>query len=333
MGKPLKAIFMGSDAIALPFLRDAHEHLREAVSWVGVFTQPDRRAGRGMKHTPNPIKSWALEEGIPLRQPERCGPEDEAWIADLGADVLVVMAFGQLLRRSLLNRPPLGAVNFHASLLPGLRGASPIVTALAEGHSHTGVSLMKIIPRMDAGPVADVEALPILASDDHASLRQRVADACIPLWRRVLPKLQSGVINYIPQDESRVTYCRRITKEDAWLDFARPAPELARRVRAFQPWPGSTLLHQGVELRLGAAEATDTLARDTSPGSLSFCEDGVPIVTCGSGGLRLLSLQRPGGRMLGASDFLRGYPMQANEVLISRPMASLVSDQPFRQPS
>ena len=332
MGEPLRAIFMGSDAIALPFLQDARAHLQDAVSWVGVFTQPDRRTGRGMKHIPNPIKSWALAEGIPLRQPERCGPEDEAWITELGADVLVVMAFGQLLRRSLLALPPRGAVNFHASLLPQLRGASPIATALAEGHRQTGVTLMKIVPRMDAGPVADVEPVLILSSDDHASLRHRMAAACIPLWRRVLPGLRSGALTYVPQDESQVTYCRRIAKEDAWLDFSRPASELAHRVRAFRPWPGSSILHGDGELRLGAAEVTTAPNIPSEPGTVSFAEDGVPVVACGAGALRLLALQRPGGRMLPAEDFLRGYPLQANEVLASRPMAALVADRPFRYP-
>ncbi|MCC5806521.1 MAG: methionyl-tRNA formyltransferase [Opitutales bacterium] len=330
-GKRIRAVFMGSDAIALPFLRDSRETHADAVEWVGVFTQPDRRSGRGMRLHMNAVKEWALEADLPVRQPGRCGADDEAWLAEQAVDLVVVMAYGQLLKRSLLDLPPLGAVNFHASPLPRLRGASPIATALAEGWSETAVTLMKMVLRMDAGPVADVERVPIAEEDTLADLRARVGQACVPLWRRAVERLRSGGHSFAEQDESEATYCRIIRKEDAWLDFNAPARVLACRIRAFQPWPGAVVPHDGHELKIGAATEVQGDFGESAPGTVRFDEAGLPVVVCGRRALRLDRFQRPGGRMLPATEFLRGYPLQDGTVLASREMAPLVGSKPFRR--
>lgn len=330
-------MFMGSDAIALPFLRDSCVAHADVLEWVGVFTQPDRRSGRGMRVHTNAVKDWALETGFPVRQPERCGPEDEAWLSGRGVDLLVVMAYGQLLKRSLLDLPPLGALNFHASPLPRLRGASPIATALAEGWTDTAVTLMKMVLRMDAGPIADVEPVPIGEDDALEDLRARVGRACVPLWRRSVGRLCSGGLAFSAQEEAQATYCRIIGKEDAWLDFNVPARFLASRVRAFQPWPGTTVPHEGHELKIGAATevkgTTDVKGdfEEDAPGTVRMDSGGLPVVRCGRGALRMEKLQRPGGRMLPAGEFLRGYPLREGAVLESRRMAPLVASKPFRR--
>ncbi len=321
---------MGSDAIALPFLRDSMEAHAGSIEWAGVFTQPDRRSGRGMRMRTNAVKEWAVESGLPVRQPPRCGPDEEAWLVEQGVDLIVVMAYGQLLKRSLLERPPLGAVNFHASPLPRLRGASPIATALAEGWSETAVTLMKMVLRMDAGPVADVERVPVLEDDTLEALRERVGEACVPLWRRAVERLRAGGLAFAEQNEAEATYCRILRKEDAWLDFNAPARVLDCRVRAFQQWPGAVVPHGGHDLRIGAAAAVAGDAAGDGPGTVRFDEEGSPVVACGRGALRLDRLQRPGGRMLPAAEFLRGYPLREGTVLESREMAPLVGPRPFR---
>ena len=322
---------MGSDAIALPFLRDSMERHGGIIEWAGVFTQPDRRSGRGMRLHMNAVKEWALEAELPVRQPERCGPGDEAWLAEQRIDLLVVMAYGQLLRRSLLELPPLGALNFHASPLPRLRGASPIATALAEGWSETAVTLMKMVLRMDAGPIADAERVPIEECDTLADLRARTGGACVPLWRRAVERLRSGGLDFTEQNEAEASYCRIIRKEDAWLDFNAPARVLARRIRAFQPWPGAVFPHGGQELKIGAATETGVAFGHDAPGTVRYDEEGWPLVVCGQGALRLEQLQRPGGRMLPVADFLRGWSLPEGTVLESREMVPLVGPKPFRR--
>lgn len=320
---------MGSDPIALPFLRDAREKMGEPMEWVLVFTQPDRRAGRGMKTQPNEIKEWAEGEGIPVRQPEKCGEADVAALREAGVDVVIVMAYGQLLRRSLLEAVPLGVLNFHGSLLPQLRGASPIQTALAEGFTATGITLMRLVLKMDAGPVADTERVSITEETDHFSLRAALAEACVPLWRRTVEALAGPGLRFVEQDPAAVTYCRRLKKEDAYLDFALSAVVLERRIRAFRPWPGSLIRHEGVDLRVGAARLCEGVALKAEPGTVLRL-DGAPAVACAEGWLRLDALQRPGGRMLPAAEFLRGFALPEGTLLERIEAAPLVARAPFR---
>jgi methionyl-tRNA formyltransferase len=325
----LRVAFMGSDPIALPFLRAAQAQMSGRMQWVLVFTQPDRRTGRGLKTHPNEIKVWAQEAGIPVRQPEKCGEADVEALRKAGVDVVIVMAFGQLLRRSLLDSVPLGVLNFHGSVLPKLRGASPIQTALAEGFEETGVSLMRLVPKMDAGPVADREVVPITPETDHLSLREALAEACVPLWERTVEALCGAGLRFVPQAQEEVTYCRRLRKEDGHLDFRLSATVLERRIRAFRPWPGSLIRHDGLDLRIGAARVLDGCKPAGQPGSVEII-DGAPVVACSSGWLRLDSLQRPGGRLLPAADFLRGYPMKDGSRLELIEAMPLVGKEAFR---
>jgi methionyl-tRNA formyltransferase len=310
---------MGSDPIVLPLL-DAVLAAPE-LELAAVYAQPDRPQGRGMKLAENPVKAWACVHGIAVRQPEKPGPEDARFLKDLGCDLLLVMAYGHMLKSDLLAAPRLPPLNFHASLLPQLRGASPIETAIATGRAETGVSLMRIVKKMDAGAVADVEKVGISSGDDRASLALKLAAACPILLSRAIPRLLSDSLSFTEQDEAQASFCRILEKEDGALDFAAPAAELASRVRAFRQWPGAYFEHAGQRIRVGSAEALEGDA-GAAPGTILAAKKTLEVAT-GKGTLHLTALQRPGGKMLPAADFLNGLKLAPGEILASRPMAPL----------
>ncbi len=326
----MRTVFMGSDSVALPVLEHLRANAPAGVRIAAVYTQPDRPAGRGQRVRPNAIKVWALAAGIPVRQPPRFGPEESEFLRREAVELVLVMAYGQLLPAAVLDAVPYGFLNLHASLLPRLRGASPIQTAVACGLARSGVSLMRIIARLDAGPVADAEPVPIGPDDTAQDLAARLARACLPLVDRCLPRLAQGRLEFAPQDEARASYCRILEKSDAWLDFHAPAAALAARVRAFQPWPGTTFPWQGQDIRVLAAAAEPGAAPGgAAPGMLLDGPPGSVRIACGAGVLRVLALQRPGGRPLAAAEFVRGFPLPAGALLQSRPMRPLESPVPF----
>jgi methionyl-tRNA formyltransferase len=280
-----------------------------------------------MKLQANAIKAWAQDNGIAVHQPRKCGEAETALLKQLGIDLVLVMAYGQILPQHLLEAPPLGALNFHASLLPRLRGASPIHTAIAIGEKETGVSLMRIIQKLDAGPVADMERVPIGQEDTSVDLHARLGQACVPLMERCLPRIADSSLQFTEQDPSQVTYCRIIEKTDRYLDFNTPARELADRVRAFVPWPGTAFPVDDIDIRVLAARAVPHSGGEV-PGTLLVGADGVRIC-CQEGALELLQLQRPGGKPLPTEAFIRGFPLSSGQVIESRTMRPLESPEPF----
>jgi methionyl-tRNA formyltransferase len=327
----MRLVFLGSDAIALPAL----EFLRAApgVQLAGVITQPDRPSGRGRHLHANTVAQWARAQEVPILQPLQPGAADLAWLREQRVDVALVMAYGRILREDFLGALPCGVWNLHGSLLPAYRGASPVEAALALGETETGVCLMRVVPALDAGPVADAERVPIHAADTGAALRERLARACVPLLERNLSALADGSLQAVPQDESRVSYTRKLTKADAHLDFSLPAVELERRVRALQPWPGAMIDQAGECLKVGEAVAVPEEPATSAPGTvLQAGEAGADIAT-GQGVLRLLALQRPGGRMLGVAEFLRGHALSPGTLLIHHAPPPLVSPRPFPRPA
>jgi methionyl-tRNA formyltransferase len=322
----MRIVFLGSNAIALPAL----EYLRGAAGTqlAGVITQPDRPAGRGQHLHANPVAAWARAQGIAVLQPAQPGAAELAWLRAEGAELAMVMAYGKILRAEFLAAFPKGVWNLHASRLPAYRGASPIEAALAMGDEETAVCLMRVVPALDAGPVADAESVGIPAGDTGPRLRERLARACVPLLARNLAGLADGFIRVTPQDETRASYTRKLNKADAWLDFNRTAEELERRIRALQPWPGSMLEHAGEMLKIGEAMAMPE-AVAAKPGTVVRTgPEGVDVATS-AGMLRLRALQRPGGRMLGVAEFLRGHPIKEGVVLASVAGLPLVSPRPF----
>lgn len=323
----LRLVFLGSDAIALPAL----DWLAGSggVEVTAVFTQPDRPAGRGQRVEPNAIKRWAAARGLPVHQPERLREPELELLRAAAPDVALVFAYGHILRPAFLDLPRLGTLNLHTSLLPRYRGASPIQTAVAGGERETGVSLMRLVPELDAGPVADAERVPVGPLDTAADVEAALAAACVPLLRRALPALAAGTLAFREQDHPQATFCRRLAKEDGSLDFTRPAPELAARVNGLHPWPGCATEWGGQPLKFGLADAVAGAPAGAAPGTVVGADADGLLVACGTGLLRVRRLQRPGGRMLPAGEFLRGCPLPAGSVLPSRPMPPLVATAPF----
>ena len=321
---PLSLVFLGSDPIALPLLDWLAGEGRAVATLVAVFTQPDRPVGRGQKITANAIKVWALAQHLPVFQPEKLTEEVRAQLAALGADVALVMAYGHILRDDFIATPRLGTLNLHTSLLPKYRGASPIQTAIASGERETGVSLMRIVRKLDAGPVADVERVSIAPLDTALDVEAKLALACVPLVARSLPRLRDGSLVFAGQDESAVSHCRKLAKEDGVLDFAAPAAVLAARINGLFPWPACSGEIGGQPVKFGLADPVAAAGRGGAPGEILGADaEGLRIAT-GDGELRVRRLQRPGGRMLAAAEFLRGCPVPAGTVLASRPMPALL---------
>jgi len=316
MNEKRKIAFLGSDEIALPCLNAL---LESPENWeiCGVLTQPDRRSGRGRNLRSNPIKKWAMEQGIPVQDPQRPGKEEADWLKHLGAELTLVMAYGHILKDDLLHTAPCGCFNLHASLLPKYRGASPIETALAMGELETGVTLMRVVPRMDAGSIIDSEAVSVLSTDTGSSLRRQVSHACIPLIQRAMPNLLSGQFSENEQDETNATYCRKLTKADGEIDFTLSAEEIECRARAFANWPGTWFKHKENILKVGKLSILDG-GVNLMPGQREPTEKDCLIIGTGTDAIEVIELQKPGGKMVPVSDFLRGYALP-REITFSSP--------------
>ncbi len=308
---------MGSDAIAVPVLRYLATEAADKVEVAGVFSQPDRPKGRGKKLQPNPLAAAAQELGLSLLQPEKPGATEAEWLEAQGVRLVFVMAYGHILRKRLLAAPALGYVNFHASLLPKYRGASPVETAVACGEPETGVTLMRIVPKMDAGPVLDAESVAIEPLDTGASVREKLSAVTVPLLARNLDVLLSGQADFNEQDAGAATYCRKLEKADGQLDFSAPAHALAARINGLDPWPGCFCEVRQTRLKLRQALALGNAfsPEGAAPGTvIEAGREGVDVAT-GQGVLRITELQRPGGKMLPARDFLSGFDLPEGTVL------------------
>lgn len=337
----LNLVFLGSDPIALPLLDWLAGEGSAVARVVAVFTQPDRPVGRGQKITANGIKLWALARGLPVFQPEKITEDVRAQLAALNADVSLVMAYGHILKQDFIDTPRLGTLNLHASLLPKYRGASPIQTAIANGELETGVSLMRIVRQLDAGPVADVERVSIAPRDTALDIEQKLGAACVPLLARTLPSLATNELVFIEQDHAAATFCRRMVKDDGRLDFAAPPAELAARINGLFPWPACSVEIAGQTIKIGLADVFDEqahpdichLLNDKPAGTVVGADEEGLLVKAGggegSGVLRCLRLQKPGGKMLPAPEFLRGSPIAAGMVLPSQSLPVLVDSKPF----
>lgn len=326
----LRLVFMGSDAIALPALNWLAGEGSGTGQLVAVFTQPDRATGRGQKVQPNAIKQWALDRGLPVLQPEKVGPAEREALAALQPDLTLVMAYGHILRLDFITTPRLGTLNLHTSILPAYRGASPIQTAIASGDRETGVTLMRIVPQLDAGPVAAVERVPIGPLDTALEVEGRLAQACVPLLARSLPRIAAGTQEFTEQDATAASFCRRHEKADGALDFGAAATVLAARINGLMPWPGCATVINGQPIKLGLADVVALPdGASAGPGTVLGADVGGLLVATGQGGLRLRRLQRPGAKMLPAADFLRGFPVAPGVVLPSAPLPPLVAAAPF----
>jgi methionyl-tRNA formyltransferase len=296
---------MGTPDFAVPVLRT----LIDTQNVVGVVTQPDRQAGRGRQLRPPPVKIVAQESGIPVFQPKSLRPKESArHLVEWQPDIIVVAAFGQILRPHVLDIPPLGCLNVHASLLPRWRGASPIQHALLAGDPETGVSLMRMDEGMDTGPVFIQSAIAIANDETAATLHDKLAQSGAYLLANHFDDIIAGRLAALPQDEALATYAPLINKADGEINWDTEGERLDRHIRAMTPWPSAFTFWNGKPLKILAAQpmAVDDFS-DGQPGQV-FIQEGEVVVAAKVGGLRLEVVQLAGKSAMAVGDFIRGRP-------------------------
>lgn len=306
---PLPIVFMGTAPLACPGLQALLR--RSDLSVRAVVTQPDRPKGRELKPQPSPVKQLALASHLPVLQPERA--RDPGFIDSLAAfapDVIVVIAYGQILPQRILDLPKFGGVNVHTSLLPKYRGAAPIQWAILDGEEETGVSIMKMTAGLDTGDVLSQRATKIGIDETAAQLHDRLAVLGAELLVETLPAYIAGAIVLQPQDPAAATYARKITKEDGRLDWHQPARALRNRIRAFTPWPGAYIeLTGSARPRLLKIWRASIEPAQGVPGTVLAADRSGLLIACGKDALRLEELQLEGGRRMRADEFLAGHPI------------------------
>ena len=302
----MRLAFMGSPAFSVPALHALHAAGHEIAA---VYCQPPRPAGRGHAVQRCPVHVAADALGLPVRSPARLrkDADEQAAFAELGLDAAVVVAYGLILPQAMLDAPRLGCLNIHASLLPRWRGAAPIQAAILAGDAESGVTIMRMDAGLDTGPMLLTEAVPITPTTTGATLH----DALSALGARLILHALADWPDPVPQPAEGVTYAAKLSRDDARIDWTHSAPEIERRIRAFDPWPGTFTLLDGVVLKVLAAQVTGT-PESMAPGMLL---DDRLTVACGDGGLRLTRIQLPGRAALDADAFLRGRRVPAGTVL------------------
>ncbi|MDA8153890.1 MAG: methionyl-tRNA formyltransferase [Acidithiobacillus ferriphilus] len=312
MTRKQRIVFAGTPEFARLILAELLQGPEEVV---GVFTQPDRPAGRGRALQASPVKQEAVAAGIPVFQPESCKTGEALdLLRSLAPDLLIVVAYGQILPQVVLDLPTRGAINVHASLLPAWRGAAPIARAIAAGDKESGVAIMQMEAGLDSGPVLWAERVPIAPDDTAASLHDRLARLGSVALRRALDGLWANRLKPVPQDPALATYARKLKKEEARIDWRLPAATLERLVRAFNPSPVAHTLFRDKGLRVWQTQVL-AVRDDQAPGTISAVgKDGI-VVACGEDQLQLLAVQPAGKGALSGSDFVRGYRPQIGEVL------------------
>ena len=303
---PLRIVFMGTPAFAVPALRALVERGHVVV---GVYTQPDRRAGRGRKLRASPVKTFAEECGLPVFQPRSLRQDTESArseLAELAPDAVIVAAYGLFLPEKVLQLPRLGCLNIHPSLLPKHRGPSPVATAILDGDEATGVTIMLLDEGIDTGPILAQRETRIAADETAEGLTNRLFELGSNLLIDSLDRWEQGQIVPKPQSDDDASFTRRLEREDGRIDWNQSADSLARRVRAFTPWPGTFTTWRGKTLKILRARPVNR-SSDGSPGTVVRLDDSTIAVLTGNGALEVHNLQIEGRRAMSATDFVQGY--------------------------
>ena len=306
----LRIIFMGTPELGAASLSAL---LREPTfQIVAVVTQPDRPKGRQLKLQPSPVKQIAVDAGIAVLQPLKARDADFiAELQKLQPELIAVAAFGQILPKSILDLPRWGCLNVHTSLLPKYRGASPIQSAILNGETETGVTIMKMDVGLDTGDILTQRATAIRDEDNAATLHDHLAQIGAELLVQTIPDYVAGKVQPRPQQHELATHVARIKKEDGRIDWRLPARAIWNRIRAFTPWPGAfTFLPAQPQPLLLKIWQAESLSGQGTPGEILSADKSGIVIACGEGALRVIQLQREGGRRMSATEFLGGHPMQ-----------------------
>jgi methionyl-tRNA formyltransferase len=308
----LRTVFMGTPRFAVPSLAP----LAESVDVTLVLCNPDRPAGRGRSMASPPVKEEAVRRGIPVFQPEKARhPDAVARIAAEAPDLIVVVAYGHILPKSILDIPRLGCINVHASLLPKYRGAAPINWAVARGESVTGITIMRMDEGMDTGPMLHVREMPIGEEDTAETMFSRLSILGVEALREALRKLREGTLDETPQDAALATYAPMLKKEHGRIDWSRPAGEVRNLVRGMTPWPSAFALHAGKALKVFSSAVSGEFGAAGEPGEVvALGRDGI-AVACGEGVLRLQVVQPEGGKAMNAWAYAQGRRVATGERL------------------
>ncbi|MGY6277757.1 methionyl-tRNA formyltransferase [Methylomonas sp. MgM2] len=299
----MKIVFAGTPEFAVPTLRALLDSPYEVCA---VYTQPDRPAGRGRKLTASPIKQLALANQIPVFQPENFkAPEALSQLQSMDADLMVVVAYGLILPQAVIDAPRLACINIHGSLLPRWRGAAPIHRALMAGDEKTGVTIMKVVKKLDAGDMLLKVECPISKNDTSSALHDRLAEMGAEALIRVVEQYQNGDVRPEPQDEALVTYAHKLEKQEAVLDWKLSAVELDRKIRGLNAWPVAQTRFKGEVLRVWNSALTDR-SLSAEPGTIDTGQHTLDVAT-GDGVIRLLEVQMPGGKRIAGKDFLNAH--------------------------
>ena len=308
--KELKTIFMGTAELSCASLEQLARDEKFRIA--AVVTQPDKPKGRELKMQFSPVKILAEKLNLPVLQPLKA--RDDKFISELRElkpDLIVVVAYGQILPQTILDLPKFGCLNVHTSLLPKYRGAAPIQWAIANGDAETGVTIMKMDAGLDTGPFLSTRRTPILPEDDSQTLHDRLAELGAELLAETVSDYISGKISPQPQPEEGSSYAVKIKKEDGRIDWSKPAVQIWNRLRAFMPWPGAfTFLQMEPKLQLLKIWKAEVTERSGRAGEILSADKSGIIVGCGQNALRILELQREGGRRLTAEQFFAGFPIK-----------------------
>lgn len=303
----MRLVFIATGDIALPSLGHLLEHGPRPLALV---TQPDKPVGRHQVLSPPAVKTMALDAGIPVLQPLRIG-DAAGEIAALDPDVIVVMAYGQILRDNILRLPRKAIINLHASLLPKYRGAACIQAAIDAGDSETGITSMHVVRELDAGDIIEAKSIPIAADETGGSLHDRLAGLAAEVMAVTLEKIAAGIAPRTPQDAKLATYVPKLGRDHGRLDWSASAAAIERRIRAYDPWPGThtAAIEGGTEKRLKVFPPALVTAMELPAGAIAVDGDRL-IVGCGKDSLEVLSVQPEGGRRMSALEYLRGRKPQ-----------------------
>ena len=311
---PLRVVLLGTPEFAVPSFAAIVASSHHVVA---VVTQPDRARGRGLSVTPGPVKAAAQAASVPVLQPDHL--KEDRWLetfGNLAPDLAVVVAYGRLMPQAMLDIPRLGVINVHASLLPRWRGAAPVHRAILAGDRETGITIMRVVLALDAGPMIDRVATPIDSNETSEALETRLADLGAGLLIPAIDRIASGTtVNETPQDDSHATYAARLQRSDSPIDWDRPAPVIHNQIRGLHPWPLASTTFAGRRVLLRRSVVEHDRPTELASGTILAAHDDDLIVSARPGAVRILELQPEGRRTMPVRDFLNGTRLVAGNRL------------------